>query len=283
MSTAFSAAMVKAYKEGLGVDFALPGCGQECSLSGMGRGCIEFRNTGEFHFCFDLKLDSCSPFSAGDHGVPGVLMNLTFALFSQVIMARSPYLEAKVNRWSEGEKKELVIEDCDPTTFNAIVDYMYGIAIPDSVLVNSTANTDEHSSPPSPKKLKKMKLDLMHCIMQNIKKMAKLLEMSDRLLMVDLKDEVEGILIKVVESPIYFSRSPAYQFGVIVQLAEKLSCDKLLAACAKVMGALLRQSADLEVATQGRLTKICTEMVVQSPKFAAKLLLVALTHPDQNA
>ena len=48
-------------------------------------------------------------------------------------MARSPYLEAKVNRWSE-DKKELVIEDCDPVTFNILVDYMYGMKIPKSVI-----------------------------------------------------------------------------------------------------------------------------------------------------
>ena len=54
-------------------------------------------------------------------------------------MARSGYMEAKVNRWSE--VKELVIEDCDPATFNLIVDYMYGIALPESML--SSSNDEE--------------------------------------------------------------------------------------------------------------------------------------------
>ena len=40
-------------------------------------------------------------------------------------MARSPYFEAKVNRWCD-KKRELVIDDCDLNTFNTIVDYMYG-------------------------------------------------------------------------------------------------------------------------------------------------------------
>ena len=119
-------------------------------------------------------------------------------------MARSPYLEAKVNRWPEGEKKELVIEDCDPTTFNAIVDYMYGIAIQDSLLVNSNANTDEDLSPPPAKKLKKLEMDLK----QNVKELLKLIEMSDRLLMDDLKDEVEKLLIKTVENSNYLLRAP---------------------------------------------------------------------------
>ena len=46
-----------------------------------------------------------------------------FPPLSQAIMARSPYLEAKVHRWCL-EKRELIIEDCDPVTFNIIVNYM---------------------------------------------------------------------------------------------------------------------------------------------------------------
>ena len=105
-------------------------------------------------------------------------------------MARSPYL---VNRWSE-EKKKLEIEDCDVITLEIIVEYMYGIAISDSVLINTTASTDEDSSSTPAKKLK---VDLM----PKIKKLVNLLEVSDKLLMADLKDEVEGLLIKAIESP----------------------------------------------------------------------------------
>ena len=44
-------------------------------------------------------------------------------------MARSPFFEAKINRWCN-EKRELVIDDCDLDTFDIIVGYMYGLAIP---------------------------------------------------------------------------------------------------------------------------------------------------------
>jgi len=225
MSAALSVAMLKAYKEGLGVDFTLV----------------------------------CQ----------GVVKNV----HSQVIMARSPYLEARVNRWSEEEKKELIIKDCDPITFEIIVDYMYGVAIPDSVLINKAADED---SPPPP--AKKLKVDLR----QKIKKLVKLLKISDRLLMVDLKDEVEGILIKAMQSPSYLFESPVCQYLVIMQ-AEKLSCDKLLAASAKLMGACVRKSVDLGADDQGMLTRICTRVVKRFPKFAAKLLVLALIHPDQIA
>ena len=164
-------------------------------------------------------------------------------------MARSPYLEAQVNRWCK-EKKELVIEDCELATFNIIVDYMYGIAIPDSVQINATA--------------KNRKVELK----QNIKRLVKLLEVSDRLLMVDLKDEVEGLLLKEVERPM-----PRSLFFRIVNLAEDLSCDKLLAACAKYMTSLKRGST----LDQSILPRFCTQIVQANPKFAAALLMVSMS------
>merc|ERR1719237_998097 len=103
-------------------------------------------------------------------------------------MARSPYLEAEVNRWCK-EKKKLVIQDCDLD--NIIINYMYGIPIPDSVQINATANTEEESLSPAKNRKVEQK--------QNIERLVKLLEVSDRLLMVDLKDEVEGLLVKEVE------------------------------------------------------------------------------------
>ena len=36
----------------------------------------------------------------------------------------------KLKRWS-GEKKEIVIEDCDPQVLDIVVNYMYGIKILD--------------------------------------------------------------------------------------------------------------------------------------------------------
>ena len=174
-------------------------------------------------------------------------------------MARSPYLEAQVNRWCK-EKKELVIENCDLVTFNVIVDYMYGIAIPDSVRINATANTEEESV--SPAKNRKVE------VKQNIERLVNLLEVSDRLLMVDLKDEVEGLLLKEVERPM-----PRSLFFRIVNLAEDLSCDKLLAACAKYMTSLRRGST----LDQSILPRFCTQIVQANPKFAAALLMVSMS------
>ena len=39
----------------------------------------------------------------------------------------------KLERWS-GEKKEIVIEDCEPEVLDIVVNYMYGIEIPNQVL-----------------------------------------------------------------------------------------------------------------------------------------------------
>jgi len=167
-----------------------------------------------------------------------------------------------VNRWCK-EKKELVIQDCDLATFNIIVDYMYGIAIPDSVRINATANTEEESV--SPAKNRKVELK------QNIERLVNLLEMSDRLLMFDLKDEVEGLLVKGVEGPM--PRSFSTEFDRIVNLAENLSCDKLLAACAKYIASRWKGSTNKKGLDQGTLRTLCTDMIKANPKFTAALLM----------
>ena len=186
-------------------------------------------------------------------------------------MARSPYLEAQVNRWCK-EKKELVIEDCDLATFNIIVDYMYGIAIPDSVQINATANTEEESV--SPAKNRKVELK------QNIERLVNLLEMSDRLLMVDLKDEVEGLLVKEVEGLITSKLVGGRAFKSLSWLAEKLRCDKLVAACVKYI-AYRAKRGDFDD-QKSAVSSFCTQTAERSPKFAAALL-TALILPDQNA
>ena len=104
-------------------------------------------------------------------------------------MARSPYMEAKVNRWSK-EKRELIIEDCDVTSFNIIVDYMYDIEIPKSVVVKVNSAADEKGSGGKAKKTRKVD------VLQDEEKLGKLLEMSKRFLMPDLTVEVENLLIK---------------------------------------------------------------------------------------
>ena len=45
---------------------------------------------------------------------------------SCVLANRSPYFEAAVKRWSQGEK-EIVVESCDPEVMNLVVDYIYSI------------------------------------------------------------------------------------------------------------------------------------------------------------
>ena len=137
-------------------------------------------------------------------------------------MARSGYMEAKVNRWSE--VKELVIEDCDPATFNLIVDYMYGIALPESML--SSSNDEEG-------------------IRQDLEKMKKLLEMSDRLLMVDLKEEVEKIIIKTFETKIRVSFT-VEQFVEVLKLAENFDLSMLLRVCAKFISSALKTAFEGE-------------------------------------
>ena len=43
-----------------------------------------------------------------------------------ILMARSPFFEAKIKGW----EREMEIEDCDLVTLTIIVDYMYGINFP---------------------------------------------------------------------------------------------------------------------------------------------------------
>ena len=167
-------------------------------------------------------------------------------------MARSGYMEAKVNRWSE--VKELVIEDCDPATFNLIVDYMYGIALPESMLSSSN---DEES------------------IRQDLEKMKKLLEMSDRLLMVDLKEEVEKMIIKTFETKI----NDVEQCVEVIKLAENFDLSKLLRVCAKATSSALKRLSEY-YSDVNKLRDIFKLYARTSPSFAAELL-VALTFPDQ--
>ena len=167
-------------------------------------------------------------------------------------MARSGYMEAKVNRWSE--VKELVIEDCDPATFNLIVDYMYGIALPESML--SSSNDAEG-------------------IRQDLEKMKKLLEMSDRLLMVDLKEEVEKMFIKTFETKIY----TVEQSLEVIKLAENFDLSKLLRVCAKATSSALKRLSEY-YSDVNKLRDIFKLYARTSPSFAAELL-VALTFPAQ--
>ena len=161
-------------------------------------------------------------------------------------MARSPYMEAKVNRWSK-EKRELIIEDCDVTSFNIIVDYMYDIEIPKSVVVKVNSAADEKGSGGKAKKTRKVDL------LQDEEKLGKLLEMSERLLMPDLKGEVENLLIKNIDIS---------NLDMFARLAENFNCKKLMEVGVKLM--IKSEVVDLAVG------KGMTESM---PKFSAALLI----------
>ena len=138
-------------------------------------------------------------------------------------MARSPYLEAKVNRWCK-EKKELVIDDCDPNTFTIIVDYMYGVAIPESLAIS--ASDDSFND------FKDADAMVLFCN-EKLERLERLLQMSDKLLIADLKRDVEEMLIKILNG---FDKSGVLFGGMtflLAQMAEDYDCEKLLLAVAR--------------------------------------------------
>ena len=144
-----SAPIVKAYKEGRGVDFALI-CQGEIKMvhsQVQGKGVCWVLGGWSKHRKKLLAILTIKPHP-----------------LSQVIMTSSPFLEAKVTRWSK-EKKELVIEDCNTITFT-ILDHVYGIEIPESV------------------------------IFEDMQIYIKLLEMSDMWLMDNLKASLEELFAK---------------------------------------------------------------------------------------
>ena len=216
--TALSAAMMKAYKEGLGVDFTLV-------CQGVAR------------HVHSQVLDA----------------KLTKPIFVKVIMARSPYLEAKVKKWCK-EKKELVIDDCDSVTFNIIVEYMYGSPIPDSVV---TSASDESFS---------------NHFSEKLGGLTKLLQMSEMMQMVDLKGEVEELIVKNLDD----TWSPGTNWSNVVTMgkvnalvkpAEQYNCEKLLLACARKYcrySAAGKQALDMSTTTD--ISKF-------TPKFAAALIV----------
>ena len=138
-------------------------------------------------------------------------------------MARSPYLEANVNRWCK-DKKQLVIDDCDPNTFTIIVDYMYGVAIPESLAISAS---DYSSS--SLNDFKDADAIVLF-FSEKLERVRKLLQMSDKLLIADLKRDVEEMLING------FDKSGVLFGGMMIllaQMAEDYDCEKLLLAVAR--------------------------------------------------
>ena len=167
-------------------------------------------------------------------------------------MARSPFFEAKVNRWCD-EKRELVIDDCDLDTFDIIVGYMYELAIP-GYLVPAPNNHPETGI--TPKLAELIEKELNTAANKKVERLSKLLKMSDKLQMMDLKKETEDLLIKSLDC----CTLPISHF---VTLAENFDCEELLLVCAKKT----TSSSSLY------LTSFCAKLIKDKPKFAASLLV----------
>ena len=119
----------------------------------------------------------------------------TKRVHSFILMARSPFFEAKINRWMGEEKREMVLEDCDLFTFDIIVNFMYGIDIPPNMKYNSG-------------------------------KLRNLLKVSDRFQMSDLKAELEVLICKTLTEE---------NLTELCNLGERFDCKRLIRACAKLM------------------------------------------------
>ena len=169
-------------------------------------------------------------------------------------MARSPFFEARVNRWSD-EKRELVIDDCDLDTFEIIVGYMYGLAIP-GYLVPAPKNQTVHEIGLPPRIVQEIEKELNTAANKKVERLSKLLKMSDKLQMMDLKKETEELLIKSLDC----CTLPISHF---VTLAENFDCEELLLVCAKKT----TSSSSLY------LTSFCAKLIKDKPKFAASLLV----------
>ena len=83
---------------------------------------------------------------------------------SCVLANKSPYFEAVVKRWTQGEK-EINVESCDAEVLTMVIDFMYGISLNEKK-VGAYPQMQEG-----------------------------LLELSRRLLMNDLKVEVEKVIL----------------------------------------------------------------------------------------
>ena len=118
----------------------------------------------------------------------------TKKVHSAVLIARSPFFEAKIIWWTQ-EKREMVIEDCDLFTLTIIVNYMYGINIPSWPALNR-------------------------------KRLSELLKLSDKFQMIDMKAELEVLIIKTLTEN---------NLEELCKLGERLNCEMLIEACAELM------------------------------------------------
>jgi len=88
------------------------------------------------------------------------------SVHAALLMSRSPFFEGMVEleRWANGGR-ELVLDYCDPEVLTVVIDYMYGIDLP----------------------------QLLDCF-----KICKVLDASELFLMADLRAEVEKLFIKII-------------------------------------------------------------------------------------
>ena len=143
---------------------------------------------------------------------------------SVILMARSPFFEAKINPWTQ-EKREMLIEDCDLVTLTLILDYMYGINIP--------------SRP-----------DL------NCKRLTELLEVSDKFQMIDMKAELEVLIIKTLTED---------NLEELCKLGERLNSKILIEACAELMVKNGRTMSADEVKALPRVASACLNQACYLP------------------
>ena len=171
-------------------------------------------------------------------------------------MARSPYFEAKINRWCD-EKRELVIDDCDIPTFNIIVDYIYGGALPASL--KPIGYNRPLTGRLFPQTRKEVLNQVRAAAIKKDEGLWKLLKVSDKLQMMDLRKEIEELLVKTVDNwPPRFT--PSMRF---LKMAERYDCERLLMVCARkttVRSNLLQKN-------------FCAELIKDLPKFTAALLV----------
>jgi len=181
------------------------------------------------------------------------------AAHAAVLMARSPFFRAKVERWTN-EKREIVLDGCDPEVLAVVLDYMYGIDLPklagddwtcsachalnldhklmcgacgrakdgleapsdsEYFLINLLAESGDEGIEGALSSTTCAEADQMDCF-----KLCKVLEVSELFLMADLKAEVEKISIKII------SKNNVKE---LCRGADDYGCKKLARACADFM------------------------------------------------
>ena len=80
------------------------------------------------------------------------------------------------------------------------------------------------------------------------------MKMADKLQMIDLKNEIEELLIKAADNS---------SIALLVELAESYDCDRLLMVCARMT---TRKSSLLQ-------KNFCAQLIKEKPNFVAALLV----------